>query len=56
MVVWAVSLSTTDLSAHSLSAHLKILVFLVWLIEVNFYIPTTIQSFTPNIYINGHST
>ena len=31
MVVWALSLSTTDLSTHSLSAVLYSLVFGVWL-------------------------
>ncbi len=39
MVVWAVSLSTMDLSTHSLSAELYSTVFGVWLGLVGFATP-----------------
>jgi hypothetical protein len=39
MMVWAVSLSTMDLSTHRLSAGLYLLVFGVWLGLVRLWVP-----------------
>ena len=53
-MIWAVSLSTIDLSTYSLSAVHKISVFRVWLGLVGIASPEPIQCFTPEIIHTTH--
>ncbi len=54
-MVWAVSLSTTELIPHSLTPRLKLMEFVVWLDLVRYYPPSPSSALPPLVnYLRLH--